>query len=87
MNDEFMGMANYIVESIHNLLVSDSETISDSASSQESYHPSRECFMAEITDDTRREATPEGRGASADDGTPHGGMGLPYILPMGSRLR
>jgi hypothetical protein len=60
MNDEFMGMANYIVESIHNLLVSDSETISDSASSQESYHPSRECFMAEITDDTRRERDPRG---------------------------
>jgi hypothetical protein len=33
--------------------------------------------MAEIADDTRREATPEGCGASADDSTPHGGNGTP----------
>jgi hypothetical protein len=33
-NDEFMGMADYIMESIHDLLVSDSESISNSASSQ-----------------------------------------------------
>jgi hypothetical protein len=66
-NDEFVGMADYIMELIHELLTSDSKTISDSASSQGSYHPSHECFMAEITDDPHREATPEGRSASADD--------------------
>jgi hypothetical protein len=32
-NDEFVGMANYVVGLIHDLLASDSETISDSASS------------------------------------------------------
>jgi hypothetical protein len=76
-NDEFVGMANCVVGSIHDLLASDSEIISDSASSQGSYHPSHECFMAEIANDTRREATPEGHGTSASDGTPHGGNGTP----------
>jgi hypothetical protein len=46
-----MGMDDCVMESIHDLLMSDSESISDSASSQGSYHP-------KITDDTRREATP-----------------------------
>jgi hypothetical protein len=55
-NDEFVGMANYIVESIHDLLVSDSESISDFVSSQGSYHPSRECFMADIVDNPHRKA-------------------------------
>jgi hypothetical protein len=73
MNDEFMGMADYVIESIHKLLTSDLETISDSASSQGSYHPSCECFMAKIADDPRREVTPKGCGASADDDTSHGG--------------
>jgi hypothetical protein len=59
MNDEFVGMADYIMVSIHDLLVSDSESISDSTFSQGSYHPSCKCFMAEIVDDTHREATPE----------------------------
>jgi hypothetical protein len=69
-------MADYVMESIHDLLVSDSETISDSTSSQGSYHPLRECFMAEIANDARREVTLKGRVASAD-------AGLPRILPMG----
>jgi hypothetical protein len=86
-NDEFVGMADYIMESIHDLLVSDSKTIFDSASSQGSYDPSSECFMAEIANDTHRETTLEGRVASADDGTPHGGAGLSRILPMGTGLR
>jgi hypothetical protein len=46
-NDEFVGMANYIMGLIHNLLVSVSESIPDSVSSQGSYHLSRECFMAD----------------------------------------
>jgi hypothetical protein len=72
-------MANYVVESIHDLLASDSESISDSASSQGSYHPSCECFMAEIVDDAHREATLEGHVASANDGAPHGGNGAPPL--------
>jgi hypothetical protein len=51
MNDEFVGLADYIEESIHDLLASDSESISDFASSQGSYQPSRECFMTDIIDD------------------------------------
>jgi hypothetical protein len=74
-------MANYIDESIYDLLTSDLESISDSAFSQGSYHPSRECFMAEIVDNPHREATPKGHVTSANDGTPHGGTGLPRILP------
>ena len=46
-NDEFMGMTDYVVESFHDLLVGDLETIYDSDSSRGSHHPSRECFMAE----------------------------------------
>ena len=46
MNDEFMGMTEYIAESFHDLLVGESESPSDSDSSRGSHHPSRECFMA-----------------------------------------
>jgi hypothetical protein len=53
-----MGMADYIMGSVHDLLASDSESISDSISSQGSYHPSHECFM---TDSPHHEETPEGR--------------------------
>jgi hypothetical protein len=53
-------MTDYIMESIHDLLVSDLESISDFTSSQGSYHPLHECFMVEITDNTRREATLKG---------------------------
>ena len=51
MNDEFMGMTEYVVESFHDLLVGESESPFDSDSSRGSHHPSRECFMA---------GTPEG---------------------------
>ena len=51
MDKEFMGMADYVVESFHDLLTRDSESISDSDSSRGSHHPSHECFMV---------ATPEG---------------------------
>jgi hypothetical protein len=79
-------MADYIEESIHYLLTSDSESISDSTSSQGSYHPLRECFMAKIVDDPHHEVTLQGHIASANDGTPHGGTGLSRILPMGAGL-
>jgi hypothetical protein len=52
-------MVDYVMELIHDLLVSDSESISDSASSQGSYQPSCDCFMLDITDDTRYEVTPK----------------------------
>jgi hypothetical protein len=87
MNDKFIGLADYIVESIHDLLVSDLESISNSTSSQGSYHPSHECFMAEIVDDTHHEVTPEGHIMSANDGAPHGGIGLPHAPLMGVGLR
>jgi hypothetical protein len=77
MNDEFVCMADYVMESIHDLLVSDSESIYDSASTQGSYHPSHECFMVEIIDNTHHEVTPEGHVMSANDGAPHGGNGTP----------
>ena len=40
MDDEFMGMMDYITKSFHDLLTRDLETISDSDSSRESHHPS-----------------------------------------------
>ena len=45
-NDEFVGMAEYVMESFHDLLVKELESCSSSNSSRGSYHPSRECFMA-----------------------------------------
>ena len=46
MNDEFMGMTKYVMESFHDLLAGESESPSNSDSSRGSHHPSRECFMA-----------------------------------------
>ena len=51
MNDEFVGMTEYVTESFHDLLVEESESPSSSDSSRGSHHPSHECFMA---------GTPEG---------------------------
>jgi hypothetical protein len=68
-------MADYVKESLHNL-------------QSGSYHPSRECFMADIVDDPHHDATPEGHVASANNGTSHGGGGmrLPRILLTGMGL-
>jgi hypothetical protein len=43
--------------------------------------------MAEIIDDAHREVTPEGHAMSTNDGAPHGGMGLPRTLSMGTGLQ
>ena len=40
MNDEFVGMTEYIVESFHDLLVGELESPFDSDSSRGSHHPS-----------------------------------------------
>jgi hypothetical protein len=50
VNDEFVGMADYITESFHDLLMRDSEVTSNSDSSGRSHHPSHECFMADTPD-------------------------------------
>jgi hypothetical protein len=47
MNDEFVGMVDYVIESFYDLLVGDSKGTSDSDSSRASHHPSCECFMPE----------------------------------------
>ena len=44
-NDEFVGVIEHIVESFHDLLVEEPESLSGSNSSRGSHHPSRECFM------------------------------------------
>ena len=46
VNDEFVGMTEYVTESFHDLLVREMESPSISDSSRGSHHPSRECFMA-----------------------------------------
>ena len=51
MNDEFIGMTKYVMESFHNLLAGEIESPSNSDSSRGSHHPSHECFM---------EGTPKG---------------------------
>ena len=45
MNDEFVGMTEYVMESFHDLLAGESESPSCSNSSRGSHHPSHECFM------------------------------------------
>ena len=45
VNDGFMEMTEYVVESFHDLLTSESESPSGSDSSRESHHASRECFV------------------------------------------
>ena len=45
-DDEFMDMMDYVVESLHDLLVGDSDMVSNSDFSRRSHHPLRECFMA-----------------------------------------
>ena len=63
MNDEFVGMNKYVMESFHDLLAGELESPSDSDSSRGSHHPSHECFMAGtpkryIESIHEREATP-----------------------------
>jgi hypothetical protein len=59
-NDEFMSMVEYFVELIHDLLASDSESVSSSVSSEGSHHPSWECFMAETSDEHVSSASDSG---------------------------
>lgn len=47
MNSEFIGMVDYVPESVHDLLADDSE-LSNCHSSSRSHHPSWECFMADL---------------------------------------
>ena len=46
VNDEFVGITEYVTESFHDHLAGESESPSSSDSSRGSHHPSRECFMA-----------------------------------------
>jgi len=46
MNDEFVGVTEYVVESFHDLLVGETDSPFSSDSSRGSHHPSHECFMA-----------------------------------------
>ena len=50
-NNEFVGMIEHVMESLHNLLTEEVGSSSSSDSSRESHHPSWECFMT---------GTPEG---------------------------
>ena len=59
MNDEFIGMTEYVAESFHDLLVGELESPSSPDSSRRSHHPSHECFM---------EGTPEGYVESIHEG-------------------
>ena len=67
-NNEFVGMIESIIESLHSLLMEGPGSDSGSDSSRGSYHPSWECFMVE---------TPEGHIESvfAEETTPTGNLG------------
>ena len=83
MNDGFVGMTEYVVESFHDLLMGESESPSSSNFSRESHHPSHECFMA---------GTPKGhiKSIHEEDATPtndlddevKGDIGAPPRLRM-----
>ena len=45
VNDEFVGMTEYVMESFHDLLTEELESPSSFDSSRGSHHPSCECFM------------------------------------------
>jgi hypothetical protein len=49
-DSEFVGMTDYIVDSIYDLLELGSKMFSNSYSSGGSCHPSQECFGAETSD-------------------------------------
>ena len=59
VNDEFVGMTEYVTESFHDLLTGETESPTTSDSSRGSHQPSRECFMA---------GTPEGHVESIHEG-------------------
>ena len=62
-NNEFMGVIEHVMESLHNLLTEEPGSSSGSDSSRGSHHPSRDYFMT---------ATPEGHveSISAEEATP-----------------
>lgn len=47
MDIEFMGVADYVSQSVLNLFIDKSMGSSDMDSSKGSHHPLHECFMAE----------------------------------------
>ena len=49
-NIEFIGMADYVSESVYDLQGMGSESLSTSRSRDGSHHPSHECIMAEVSD-------------------------------------
>ena len=59
MNDKFMGVIEYVMESFHDLLIEEPESPTISNSSRGSHHPSHKCFMA---------GTPEGHVKSNQEG-------------------
>ena len=67
-NNEFIGMIESIIESLHGLLMEGPGSDSGSDSDRGSHHPSRECFMAE---------TPEGHieSVSVEETTSTGNLG------------
>ena len=77
MNTKFIGMADYMSKSIHNLLAGASESLSDSGSNEVGHHPLREYLMENLTDghvnDGNGEATPL---ASPDNNDGMGGGAL-----------
>ena len=63
VNNEFVGVIEHIMESLHDLLTEEPRSPSGSDSSKGSHHPSRECFMT---------GTPEGHveSVSEEEATP-----------------
>ena len=86
MNDEFVGMTEYVTESFHDLLVGESESPSGSDSCRGSHHPSRECFMAgspegQVKSIHEEEATPTN---DLNDEVGGGGCGGPASATGGA---
>ena len=74
MNDTFIGAAEYVIESIHDLLAGDSKSFSGFDSSRGSHHPSWERFMVE-TPEGRAERVHEAADSPRDDDNHDEGAG------------
>ena len=72
-NNEFVGMIESVMESLHGLLIEGPGFDSGSDSGRGSHHPSQECFMAETSEGhiesaSEKEVTPAGNRGNGTEG-------------------
>ena len=80
-NNEFVGMIESIIESLHGLLTKGPGLDSGSDSSRGSHHPSWECFMVETSEGYVKSASTEEVTlvGNLGDGTKRGAVAPPHV--------